>query len=55
MSIFFVIVFMFVCSKGIEVLNSKNSYDIKYSGPDKTAEEKWFPFSKKFQFFKKKD
>ena len=55
MSIFFVVVFMFVFSKGIEVLNSKNSYDIKYTGPDKTPEEKWLPFSNKFQLFKKKD
>jgi len=55
MSIFFVIVFMFVFSKGIEVLNSNNSYSIKYSGPDKTPEEKWLPLSKKFQLFKKKD
>jgi hypothetical protein len=47
MSIFFVVVFMFVFSKGIEVLNSSNSYDILYDGPDKTAEEKWLPFTKK--------
>ena len=47
MSIFFVIVFMFVFSKGIEVLNSNNSYDIEYDGPDKTPEEKWLPFTKK--------
>ena len=47
MSIVFVIVFMFVFSKGIEVLNSNNSYDIKYSGPDKTPWEKWLPFTKK--------
>ena len=37
MSIFFVVVFMFVFSKGIEVLNSNNSYNIKYDGPDKTT------------------
>ena len=55
MSIVFVIVFMFVFSKGIEVLNSNNSYSIKYDGPDKTAEEKWLPFSNKFSIFKKKD
>ena len=41
MVIVFVVVFMFVFSKGIEVLNSNNSYSIKYDGPDKTAEEKW--------------
>ena len=55
MSIVFVIVFMFVFSKGIEVLNSNNSYSIKYDGPDQTAEEKWLPFSNKFSIFKKKD
>ena len=47
MSIVFVIVFMFVFSKGIEFLNSNNSYDIKYDGPDKTPWEKWLPFTKK--------
>ena len=47
MAIVFVIVFMFVFSKGIEVLNSNNSYNIQYGGPDKTAEEKWLPFKKK--------
>ena len=47
MSIFFVVVFMFVFSKGIEVLNSNNSYSIKYDGPDKSAAEKWLPFTKK--------
>ena len=47
MAIFFVVVFMFVFSKGIEVLNSSNSYSIKYEGPDKTAAEKWLPFTKK--------
>ena len=54
-SIVFVIVFMFVFSKGIEVLNSENSYSIKYDGPEKTPEEKWLPFTKNFSFFKKKD
>ena len=47
MAIFFVVVFMFVFSKGIEVLNSSNSYNIKYDGPDKTPAEKWLPFTKK--------
>ena len=55
MSIVFVIVFMFVFSKGIEVLNSNNSYSIKYDGPDKTAEEKWLPFTKNLPFFNKGD
>ena len=40
-------VFMFIFSKGIEVLNSTNSYDIEYDGPDKTPAEKWLPFTKK--------
>ena len=44
---FFVVVFMFIFSKGIEVLNSNNSYTIKYDGPDKTVWEKWLPFTKK--------
>ena len=47
MSIFFIVVFMFVFSKGIVVLNSSNSYNIKYDGPDKSAAEKWLPFTKK--------
>ncbi|AFS47215.1 hypothetical protein HIMB5_00004470 [alpha proteobacterium HIMB5] len=47
MIIVFVIVFIFVFSKGIEVLNNTNSYTIKYDGPDKTAEEKWLPFTQK--------
>ena len=55
MSIVFVIVFMFVFSKGIEVLNSNNSYTIEYDGPDKTAEEKWLPFTKNLPFFNKKN
>ena len=46
MVVVFVAVFIFVFSKGIEVLNT-SSYTIKYDGPDKTAEEKWLPFSKK--------
>ena len=45
--IVFVVVFIFVFSKGIEVLNKTNSYTIEYDGPDKTAEEKWLPFTKK--------
>ena len=47
MIIVFVVVFIFVFSKGIEVLNKTNSYTIKYDGPDKTAEEKWLPFTQK--------
>jgi len=47
MAIVFVIVFIFVFSKGIEVLTNTNSYKIPYEGPDKSAIEKWLPFTKK--------
>ena len=47
MAIVFVIVFIFVFSKGIEVLTNTNSYKIPYGGPDKSAIEKWLPFTKK--------
>ena len=46
-AIVFVIVFIFVFSKGIEVLTNTNSYKIPYEGPDKSAIEKWLPFTKK--------
>ena len=46
MVIVFVIVFMFVFSKGIEVLTRTNSYSIPYDGPEKSAFEKWLPFTK---------
>ena len=48
MVIVFVIVFIFVFSKGIEVLTSPNpsSYSIPYDGPAKSVFEKWLPFSK---------
>ena len=45
MAIVFVIVFIFVFSKGIEVLTNTNSYKIPYGGPDKSAIEKWLPFT----------
>ena len=47
MAIDFVIVFIFVFSKGIEVLTNTNSYKIPYGGPDKSAIEKWLPFTQK--------
>ena len=47
MVIVFVIVFIFVFSKGIEVLTNTNSYKIPYGGPDKSAIEKWLPFTQK--------
>ena len=52
MVIVFVIVFIFVFSKGIEVLQvlgnwELNSYSIPYDGPaSKSVFEKWLPFSK---------
>ena len=45
MIIVFVIVFMFVFSKGIEVLTRTNSYTIPYDGPSKSVFEKWLPFT----------
>ena len=47
MAIVFVIVFIFVFSKGIEVLTNTNSYKIPYEEPDKSAIEKWLPFTQK--------
>ena len=47
MAIVFVIVFIFVFSRGIEVLTNTNSYKIPYGGPDKSAIEKWLPFTQK--------
>ena len=47
MALVFIIVFMFVFSKGIEVLTKTNSYEIPYHGPAKSAIEKWLPFTKK--------
>ncbi len=47
MALVFIIVFMFVFSKGIEVLTKTNSYEITYDGPTKSAIEKWLPFTKK--------
>ena len=46
MVIIFVILFMFVFTKGIEVLTKTNSYSIPYDGPAKSAFEKWLPFTK---------
>ena len=40
MVILFVIIFMFVFSKGVEVLTKTNSYNIPYSGPDTTVIER---------------
>ena len=46
MVIVFVVVFIFVFSKGIEVMTKTNSYSIPYDGPSKSVFEKWLPFSK---------
>ena len=46
MKIVFDIVIIFVFSKGIEVLTRTNSYSIPYDGPNKSAFEKWLPFTK---------
>ena len=35
--VFFMIFFIFIFSKGVEVLTKTNSYTIKYDGPDKTT------------------
>ena len=40
MVIIFVILFMFVFTKGIEVLTKTNSYSIEYKGPKKTTLER---------------
>ena len=47
MSLIFILMFIFIFSKGIEVLTRTNSYEIKYDGPDKSAFEKWLPFTQK--------
>ena len=46
MVIVFVVLFMFVFTKGIEVLTKTNSYSIPYDGPAKSVFEKWLPFTK---------
>ena len=46
MVIVFVILFMFIFTKGIEVLTKTNSYSIPYDGPAKSVFEKWLPFTK---------
>jgi len=46
MVIIFVILFMFVFTKGIEVLTKTNSYSIPYDGPAKSAFEKWTRYPK---------
>jgi len=44
--VFFMIFFIFIFSKGIEVLTKTNSYTIKYDGPDKTTLQRIIDFVK---------
>jgi 4-hydroxybenzoate polyprenyltransferase len=46
MVIVFVVVFIFIFSKGIEVMTKTNSYKIPYDGSSKSVFKKWLPFSK---------
>ena len=39
-AVFFVIFFIFIFTKGIDVLTRTNSYETPYSGPDTTTEER---------------
>ena len=38
--VFFIIFFIFIFTKGIDVLTRTNSYETPYSGPDTTTEER---------------
>ena len=44
--VFFIIFFIFIFSKGVEVLTKTNSYSIKYDGPKKTTLERIKEFVK---------
>ncbi len=39
-SVFFIIFFIFIFTKGIDVLTKTNSYETPYDGPDTTTEER---------------
>jgi hypothetical protein len=39
-AIFFIIFFMFIFTKGIDVLTKTNSYEIPFDGPDSSTEER---------------
>ena len=39
-AVFFIIFFIFIFTKGIDVLTKSNSYKIPFDGPDKTTEER---------------
>ena len=45
-SVLFIIFFIFIFTKGIDVLTRKNSYETPYSGPDTTTEERIKKFVK---------
>jgi large-conductance mechanosensitive channel len=45
-SVLFIIFFIFIFTKGINVLTRKNSYETPYSGPDTTTEERIKKFVK---------
>jgi len=44
--IFFLVFFIFIFTKGVEVLTKTNSYSIKYDGPEKTTLERIMDFVK---------
>ncbi len=39
-AIFFIIFFIFIFTKGIDVLTKTNSYEIPFDGPNSTTEER---------------
>ena len=45
-SVLFIVFFIFIFTKGLNVLTKKNSYEIPYSGPDTTTEERIKKFVK---------
>ena len=45
-SVLFIIFFIFIFTKGIDVLTRTNSYETPYSGPDTTTEERIKKFVK---------
>ena len=44
--VFFIIFFIFIFTKGVEVLTTSNSYSIKYDGPKKSTIERIKEFVK---------
>ena len=45
-SVLFIVFFIFIFTKGLNVLTRKNSYETPYSGPDTTTEERIKKFVK---------